>query len=156
MFKNNFRIIKLLPVALWILMWPSSALRATDEGQPGGDTTTSTTSVPEMLYQNGLMYETYQGSGESPMIPDSDSQLLSSGAVNEINFSWEGGEILDSGQYERVIVKFTGWIMAPIEQSYSLCGSSDDGFILYLDESLVINDWFDRGGGCGQTDDVDF
>ncbi len=27
---------------------------------------------------------------------------------------------------------------------------------LILDGVTVINDWYDRGGGCGQTADVDF
>ena len=54
------------------------------------------------------------------------------------------------------MVRWTGWLLPPEDHTYYLCAASDDGFRLILDGVTVINDWYDRGGGCGQTADVDF
>jgi hypothetical protein len=89
-------------------------------------------------------------------MPTSESPVLSSGTLTQIAHDWGGGEVLDSGRSDGVIVKYTGWLSAPTAQTYYVCANSDDGFRLYLDGVLVINDWYDRGGGCGQTADVDF
>ena len=104
----------------------------------------------------GLNYSTYASSGASPEMPNEESVVLSSGTVLSIAHSWGGGQVLNSGRSEGVIVKYEGWLLPPSNQVYYMCANSDDGFRLYLDEILVINDWYDRGGGCGETADVDF
>lgn len=104
----------------------------------------------------GLNYYTYASTGGSPALPSTNAVPLSSGTVSWIAHNWGGGQVLDSGRHDLVIVKYEGWLTAPSAQTYYLCANSDDGFRLYLDDVLVINDWYDRGGGCGQTADVDF
>lgn len=104
----------------------------------------------------GLSYETYASQGSSPALPDPTQQPLSSGIVSAISFDWGGGEVLDSGRYDQVLVRFDGWLSPPTTDTFYLCGLVDDGFQLFLDGLLVINDWWDKPPMCGQTADVDF
>ncbi len=104
----------------------------------------------------GLAYQTFIGTGAQPPLPLEDAVPLSSGTVPWIAHNWGGGQVLDSGRHDGVIVRYEGWILPPDLQTYYICANSDDGFRLYLDGVLVIDDWYDRGGGCGQTADVDF
>ncbi len=104
----------------------------------------------------GLTYSTYEFLNGTPQIPSPTDTPLSSGIVSGINFDWGGGEIFDSGRHEQVVVSFDGWINPPSTETYYICAYSDDGFQLYLDEVLVIPDWWDRGPQCGSTADVDF
>jgi len=57
---------------------------------------------------------------------------------------------------EDVVIRFEGWIDPPSDETYYFCIASDDGAKMYLDGTLMIDDWYDRGGGCGQTADADF
>ena len=136
--RVNFRYVRLLPVVLWILMWPVNAPSA------------------GALETAGLSYTTYQSFGGSPDLPTEESQVISSGIVQSIDFDWGGGTVLDSGLWDGVIVKFEGWITPPEAKTYYMCAYTDDGFQLYLDGQLVIPDWWDRGPSCGNTADVDF
>lgn len=104
----------------------------------------------------GLSYTTYQSFGGSPDLPTEESQVISSGIVQAIDFDWGGGVVLDSGLWDGVTVKFEGWITPPEAKTYYMCAYTDDGFQLYLDGQLVIPDWWDRGPSCGNTADVDF
>jgi len=104
----------------------------------------------------GLNYSTYASSGASPEMPNEESVVLSSGTVLSIAHSWGGGQVLNSGRSEGVIVKYEGWLLPPSNQVYYICAFADDGFMLYLDGILVINDWYDKGPECRQTADVNF
>ena len=125
--------------------------------EPAPEETTTTTSLPDEYSPptSGLDYWTYESNGGQPQLPPS-GQLLSQGQVDGMTFDWGGGEVLDSGRYDGVTVKFEGWLSAPEAKTYYICAFTDDGFKLYLDETLVINDWWDRGPSCGNTADVDF
>lgn len=105
---------------------------------------------------SGLSYATYGFINGGPNIPSAEDVPLSSGVVNAINFDWGGGQVLDSGRHEQVVIRFEGWLKPPTDETYYICAFSDDGFQLYLDDQLVIPDWWDRGPQCGNTADVDF
>ena len=111
---------------------------------------------------NGLTYKVYDNSTEqynqynaSPPLPPT-TPIIAEGMSPNIAYSWGGGNIMTTNLSEDVVISWDGWLLPPDNQMYYLCASSDDGFRLILDDVTVINDWYDRGGGCGQTADVDF
>lgn len=112
--------------------------------------------------QPGLTYTVYDNrTGQNnqynaaPPLPPI-TPVVDEGTSPNIEYAWGGGPILGSNVTEDVVVRWTGWLLPPDPQTYYLCAASDDGFKLILDSEVVINDWYDRGGGCGQTADVDF
>ena len=75
--------------------------------------------------------------------------------VPNINFQWGGGSVL-GGPSEDVIVRFTGSILSNTTQSISFLATGDDGTKLYLDGTLITNDWRDKGGGGTTSAPVSF
>ena len=108
---------------------------------------TSTTVVPA-----GLTAKSYnmQGYNNAPPLPG-ENRLVSTQTVNNISFDWGGGQILNSGLYEDVIVKFTGNIYIPYAGTYGFYAPGDDGVQVIIDGNRIINDWYDKGGGGSQT-----
>lgn len=118
---------------------------------PHTSTITETTLVPRTIttvIPGGLTAQSYnmQGYNNAPPLPGTD-RLVSTQTVSNINFNWGGGQILNSGLYEDVIVKFTGYITTPSTGTYALYAPGDDGIKVLIDDELVINDWYDKGGG---------
>ena len=105
--------------------------------------------------QSGLRVDTYYyNGGASPAMPSADATPVTTFIdSNGIDEQWSGGEVANSGRSERVIVKYSGaWIPQTTGTQY-ITAPADDGTKLYLDGQLVINDWYDKGGG-GSTADV--
>src|SRR5210317_1430212 len=83
--------------------------------------------------------------------PQSSNTLLSSGtwAGGTMNYDWGGGEVLDSGRSDYVVVHLDGYITVPIPFNGSAGDSvtvtfynqDDDGSILKIDGTTVIDDW---------------
>lgn len=121
------------------------------------ETTTTTLAPPEEYIppSSGLDYWAYESWGGQPELPPTGA-IISNGHIDGLDYDWGGGEVLDSGRGDGVIVRFEGWLSPPEPQTYYICAFTDDGFKLYLDDELVINDWWDRGPSCGNTADVDF
>ena len=99
-----------------------------------------------------LYYDTYQGTGAYPTFPGNGGSLtyptaLSSGTVTGIDFNWSSGAVLDSGQTDRVIVHFYGYITIPDtgSQDIQFYLYADDGVYMKLDSTVVINDWQEQG-----------
>jgi hypothetical protein len=130
------RVSKLLLATTLVVAWFAPSLQA------------ETTS--------GVSYQTFWSNGGSPTLPAEGQQPISSGQAQNIDFSWGSGEILGSGRSDGVIIRFDGWIRPDEPGIVSLCGLADDGFLLYLDGALQINDWFDKGTSCGNVATVDF
>jgi len=103
--------------------------------------------------QADIYYNTYQGTGALPNMPYYGTGALtyptvrSTGTVTAINHNWGGGQVLNSGLVERVIVKYWGFIYVPGTGSQTLTfyNSSDDGFYLRLNNQVVINNWAEQG-----------
>lgn len=103
--------------------------------------------------QADIYYNTYQGTGAYPNMPYYGTgnltypTILSTGTVTSINHNWGGGQVLNSGLSERVIVKYWGYIYVPGSGSQTLTfyNSSDDGFYMRINNQVVINDWQEQG-----------
>ena len=95
-----------------------------------------------------------QGQNGSPYIPQGMSPTLIT-TVPNINLQWGGGSVL-GGPAEDVIVRFTGSILSNTTQEISFLATADDGTKLYLDGTLITNDWVDKGGGGTTSAPVSF
>ena len=83
--------------------------------------------------------------------PQSSNTPLSSGtwAGGTMNYDWGGGEVLDSGRSDYVVVHLDGYITVPIPFNGSAGDSvtvtfynqDDDGSLLKIDGTTVIDDW---------------
>jgi hypothetical protein len=118
---------------------------------PHTETVTTTTQVPRQVttvIPAGLIAKSYNmyGYNNRPPLP-TENRLVSTQTVPNISFQWGSGMVLNSGLYEDVIVNFSGTIYAPETGTYSFYAPADDGTKLIIDGSLLIDDWFDKGGG---------
>ena len=127
--------------AIIFAFWPKNVQA---EPQPG---------LAHTVYDNRTgQYNQYNA---SPPLPPT-TPIIATGISPNIQYQWGGGPIMGTNVSEDVVVRWDGYLLPPDNQTYYLCAASDDGFRLILDDVTVINDWYDRGGGCGQTADVDF
>ena len=92
-----------------------------------------------------LNFTTYAAGGRTPCL--GCGAVLSTGTVSNINFNWGGGQVLNSGRSDGVSVKFTGFLTVPGtgSQTITFYNSSDDGFILKLNDVTVLSDWQEQG-----------
>jgi myosin heavy subunit len=119
-----------------------------------------TTLVPHTVttLTGGLTADSFnrQNYGSRPPLPTSNEVPIATQNVPNINFQWGGGYVLNSGKYDRVLVRFTGNISFPTTQDVNFYAPGDDGVQLYIDGNLVINDWMDKGGGGSQSQLIHF
>ena len=59
----------------------------------------------------------------------------------QINFDWNEGSPAPGFPSTNFSVRWTGELVAPVNGEYRLGGAADDGFRLYLDDRLVVDDW---------------
>jgi beta-glucosidase len=87
--------------------------------------------------QNGLLaeYFTNKNLEGKPAITKIDKQ---------INFDWGAGSPFPNFPDDNFSVRWTGELKAPEAGDFLLDVVSDDGVRLYIDDSLVINDWNDH------------
>lgn len=95
----------------------------------------------------GITYETYAGGGGSPSI--TGRTLLTTGTVSNIDFSWGGGTVLDSGRSDGVIVHFYGYYLVPGTGTQTMYFGidSDDGQKLTVNGTNLVNCWCEQGSG---------
>jgi hypothetical protein len=105
----------------------------------------------------GLTAQVYnvQGQNNAPYIPQGSSPIVTANVPN-INFQWGSGNVAGSNRWDDVIVKYTGSIRSNTTQNISFYAPADDGVKLYIDGALVINDWYDKGGGGTTSTPVSF
>jgi len=96
----------------------------------------------------GLTYYTYRGTGAYPNYTSlTYPTVLSSGISSSINYNWGSGNVLDSGRSEQVMVHWVGYIQWPGSGSKTVYfyNSADDGFVLKINGTTVINNWVEQG-----------
>ena len=111
----------------------------------------------------GLIAKVYntQGQNNAPTIPNNAAPILTTTVWSDPNsgssFHWGGGQVLNSGRVDDVIVTFEGQITAPDGVDLiSFGGYTDDGFKLEIDGQTVINNWVDQGSTWSSFASVDF
>ena len=99
-----------------------------------------------------LSYQTYAAGGPTPGYTQgangniTNRTLLSTGTVNDVNFQWGGGAVLNSGRSEGVIVRFYGFINITTAGTYSFGGNADDGIRIKVNNTSVVDSWMESGG----------
>ena len=83
--------------------------------------------------------------------PQSSNNPLSSGTLSggTMNYNWGGGQVLDSGRSDYVVVHLDGYITVPIpwhgsagdSVTVTFYNQDDDGSLLKIDGITVIDDW---------------
>lgn len=95
----------------------------------------------------GLTYYTYAGTGATPNYTNlTYPTVLSTGTLTNFNFNWGGGQVLNSGRSEQVIVKLVGYINIPTAGTYYFGGNADDGIVIKVNNTSVVNSWREDGG----------
>ena len=120
--------------------------------------TTTLVPVTRTTLTGGLTADSFnrQNYGSRPPLPASNETPIATQIVPNINYQWGGGQVLNSGKSDRVLVRFTGNISFPDTQDVRFYAPGDDGVQLYIDGNLIINDWFDKGGGGSQSNYLHF
>ena len=113
---------------------------------------------PQTTYVNtgGLKADSYnrQNYGGRPPLPTDAEVPIATTTVSNINFQWGGGQVLNSGKSDRVLVKFTGNLLVPTDGYYRFYAPGDDGVIFNIAGMQIINDWYDKGGGGSVSQEV--
>ncbi len=98
----------------------------------------------------GLTYEFYRGTGAQPSInPLVYPTVVSTGVSPTINYSgaWGGtNSVLNTGYWDRFIVRWYGFINVPTTGTYTFGASADDGVIVRINNTEIISGWYDSGG----------
>lgn len=100
----------------------------------------SAQSVIQSAGGEGLQYTVYHLARAFPNIAVPDS-VICSGTWNSNSM-----QLPVCGYYEDIIVKFTGKITVPSDwDSVYFAGYTDDGFRMYVDGNLAVNNWVEQG-----------
>lgn len=100
----------------------------------------SAQSVIQSAGGEGLQYTVYHLARVFPNIAVPDS-VICSGTWNSNSM-----QLPVCGYYENIIVKFTGNITVPSDwDSVYFAGYTDDGFRMYVDGNLAVNNWVEQG-----------
>ena len=129
----------------------NSAKDALDIAQLNLTTANTNLQTTQLAVQNagnsGLRYDVYVLARQysflwlsNTAVPD---QYLCSGVLTSSSM-WPGPATC--GRYEDVVIKFTGKITVPQEWGTTkFAGYTDDGFRMYIDGQLVIDQWVEQG-----------
>jgi len=100
----------------------------------------SAQSVIQSAGGEGLNYTVYHLARVWPSVAVPDS-FICSGTWNSNSM-----QLPVCGYYENIVVKFTGKITVPSDwDSVYFAGYTDDGFRMYVDGNLAVNNWVEQG-----------
>jgi len=95
----------------------------------------------------GLDYTIYAAGGATPS-RTTNGTVLETGIATSLNYDWGGGNVMNSGMVDGVIIHFTGSILWPGSsgnKTVTFYDRSDDGFYMIINNTLVINNWVEQG-----------
>lgn len=124
------RLVLIAPTAIYIL---AIGLNARAEPLSGIDVT---------VYDYRTAGNT---SNASPPLPTDSTPVAGTLVVDAISHSFDAEPYF--ALYEDFLVRYTGHITSPIDGPISFYAPADDGIKLSIDGALVIDDWYDKGGG---------
>ncbi len=104
------------------------------------------------IAENGLNVTVYNNFGynASPPLPEvSGRPAAGTDVYTHINQNFDAAPPFQ--MYEDYIVKYEGYITAPITGAITFLPTADDGTKFFLDGTLIDDNWRDKGGGGNPT-----
>jgi outer membrane biosynthesis protein TonB len=103
----------------------------------------------------GLNVTVYSDPQYAAQPPVGAGTIVRTTTTSNINYQWGNGSVM-GGPSDRVQVKFEGNITSDTTGNVQFYAPADDGTKLYINNTLVINDWRDKGGGGSQSAPIAF
>jgi len=93
-----------------------------------------------------LTVEVYDvlGQNNAPELPEGAVPIYE-GTADDLAHNFDEEPL--GGITEDFIVRYQGVISTPEDSNVLFMAQADDGVRLYINNNLIINDWFDKGGG---------
>lgn len=112
--------------------------------------------VTTTTMSGGLTAKVYDRNGynNAPPMPYAGETPIHTTTVPNIDYNWNSGQVLNSNRNEDVIVEFKGLISPATSGYYRFYTPADDGTRLYINNQLLIDDWYDKGGGGSVSDPI--
>ena len=85
-----------------------------------------------------------RGFNASPPIPPT-TLIAGEYITNDVQDNFDAQPVFNL--YEDFIVRYQGFITAPVTANVRFYAPADDGVQMFLSEQRIINDWRDKGGG---------
>jgi hypothetical protein len=96
-------------------------------------------------------YSPFNAYNNAPPLPPT-TPVAGTATWSQINQNFDAEP--QFGLYEDFVIKYEGFITSPISGAVSFYASADDGAKFYFNDSNLINDWYDKGGGGTPSDPV--
>lgn len=97
--------------------------------------------VSVSVWDNNTGFNQYNA---SPPLPPT-TRLAGEYTTENINSNFDAQPVFNL--YDDFVVRYQGNITAPITGDVRFYAPADDGVKFYLSDALLINDWYDKGGG---------
>jgi glucose/arabinose dehydrogenase len=116
--------------------WSDGGARAHTISTPDGDSTYTATFSEVAAGARGLSAD-YYGTANLTGTPVTRTDA-------QVDFDWGGGEPVAGLGADTFSVRWTGSVEPPVTGTYTFYTHSDDGVRLWVDGSLVVDDWTDH------------
>lgn len=104
---------------------------------------------PDVIDINDIT--TYVEGGSPPLGPPGRSGVYL-GPLNLVNSGLDNFRPI--GSLFNYIMVFTGTLIVQNTGSFEFCSDSDDGSRIYIDEALILNDWFNQPVGTNACNSI--